>query len=569
MANLNVTYEYVGTIEDEASEIAVAIKGIMESCDDDFIPPMSCRNSATADINEQTLHSKDIVPYWQQILSQKNIVAYINNEIVGFLSFRHDYVRDKFLPVVQNEVINYISTICIIKKYRGQHITSHFYDMLENNNDIPEDMACECVATRTWNENIAHIGLLQKRGYTLTHTTFGDRDFDGIKYDTVYYCKCPKRRHTLKFSDKEDGAFKVMVITTGGTIAQQHDEFDRTVQQETSSPFKDCIEDIVKRLNEVGAKKQETHFVDTVLIEELLNKDSSNIVSEDWVVLVNKIVAEYDNYKAFVITHGTNTLGYTSAALSFALGRLGKPVVLTGSQVSFGEPGSDAQMNLENAIRIATYNKVDLWGVMVVFGSKIINGTRVKKTTEYDYDAFKAFGAGKLIGTIGNSVRIDEAELNVHKSNWKNPAKSRDELEIANRFDMHIASFTEFPGMRSDIFKVLVEGEAKIKGFILRATGAGDPNVAEVGSIYDNLRDGFEYLRRKKIPIIVTTQAPDGIASMDINTPGKEARKLGAIPARDMSMESMTVKMAWLLGLGLPYDEIRRRMGEALRGEIK
>lgn len=76
-------------------------------------------------------------------------------------------------------------------------------------------------------------------------------------------------------------------------------------------------------------------------------------------------------------------------------------------------------------------------------------------------------------------------------------------------------------------------------------------------------------IRRKKIPIIVTTQAPDGIASMDINTPGKEARKLGAIPARDMSMESMTVKMAWLLGLGLPYDEIRRRMGEALRGEIK
>ena len=185
MANLNVTYEYVGTIEDEESAIAVAIREIMESCDDDFIPPMSYRNSSTADLNEQTLHSRDIIPYWKQILSQKNIVAYINDEIVGFLSFRHDYVKDKFLPVVQNEVINYISTICIIKKYRGQHITSHFYDMLENNNDMPEDMAWECVATSTWNENNAHIGLLQKRGYTLTHTTFEDRDFDGIKYDIV------------------------------------------------------------------------------------------------------------------------------------------------------------------------------------------------------------------------------------------------------------------------------------------------------------------------------------------------------------------------------------------------
>lgn len=56
---------------------------------------------------------------------------------------------------------------------------------------------------------------------------------------------------------------------------------------------------------------------------------------------------------------------------------------------------------------------------------------------------------------------------------------------------------------------------------------------------------------------------------MDINTPGKEARKLGAIPAHDMSMESITVKLAWLLGIGLPYDEIRRRMGEAIHGEIK
>lgn len=569
MSNYNVTYKYIGTIKDKNSNEALSIKKIMESCDNDFIPPMSYRDSSTADINEQSLHGKNIIPYWEQILMQNNIVALIDNEIVAFLSFRHDYIKDKFQPVVQNEIINYISTICVLKKYRGHHITSHFYEMLENNNDIPADVACDCIATRTWNENIAHINLLQKRGYTLTHTTFEDRDYDGIKYDTVYYCKCPNRRHMLKFSDKKDGAFKVMIITTGGTIAQQHDEFDRTIQQKTSSPFKDCIEDIVRRLNEVGAKKHETHFVDTVLIEELLNKDSSNIVSEDWVVLVNKIVAEYDNYKAFVITHGTNTLGYTSAALSFALGRLGKPVVLTGSQVSFGEPGSDAQMNLENAIRIATYNKVDLWGVMVVFGSKIINGTRVKKTTEYDYDAFKAFGAGKLIGTIGNSVRIDEAELSIHKSNWKNPAKSRDELEVANCFDMHIASFTEFPGMHSDIFKVLVEGDSKIKGFILRATGAGDPNVAEVDAIYDNLREGFEYLRRRKIPIIVTTQAPDGVASMDINTPGKEARKLGAIPARDMSMESMTVKMAWLLGLDLPYDEIRRRMGESLRGEIK
>jgi L-asparaginase len=569
MANSDVVYKYIGVIEDDSCADAQAIKTIMEACDNDFIPPMSVRESACKNLSNQEVHDKDIKVYWKIILAQKNVAAYIGETMVAFLSFRHDDNKEDFEPVVQSEVVNYVSTICVLKGYRGKHITSHFYDMLENGIDIPDEVKGDCVATRTWNENYAHIGLLQKRGFTLTHTIVGDREQDGIKYDTVYYCKCPKRRHVLTFSDKQnESGYKVMVITTGGTIAQKHNEFDRTVQQETSSPFKDCIVTIVEQMNDIGAKKQENHYVDTILIEELLNKDSSNIVPEDWEVLVNKIVDEYDNYKAFVITHGTNTLGYTSAALSFALGRLGKPVVLTGSQVSFGEPGSDAQMNLENALRIATYNKYDLWGVMVVFGSKIINGTRVKKTTEYAYDAFKAFGAGKLIGDIGNSIKIDESGLEAHRNNWKNPAKSRDELEVANHFNMNIASFTEFPGMTSDIFNYLVDN-CGIKGFILRSTGAGDPNVATAGVRYENLRNAFDYLRRKKIPIIVTTQAPDGTASMDINTPGKEARKLGAIPARDMSMESMTVKLAWLIAKDLPYEEIRKQMGQSDHGEIK
>ena len=368
--------------------------------------------------------------------------------------------------------------------------------------------------------------------------------------------------------------FNILLITTGGTIAQEHDEYGRTRQRKdeegSSNPFDDCITEIKKRLSEKASKYEETHFIEEIKTEELFNKDISNIISEDWVLLIDKIAEEHDNYSAFVITHGTNTLGYTLAALSFALGRLGKPVVLTGSQISYGQLDFDALMNLENAIRIAAYSKEKLYGVMVVFGSMIINGTRVKKTTEFDYDAFKTFGESKLIGRIGNSVRFDVAALNAHRSNWKNPAQSQEELDVTRRFDMNIASLTEFPGMNSSIFRALVDSEdSKIKGFILRSTGAGDPNVAEPDVLYKNLREGFEFLREKEIPIVVTTQAPDGIASMDINTPGKLARSLGAIPARDMSMESMTVKLAWLLGRKLPYDEIRRQMGEAVHGEIK
>jgi L-asparaginase len=363
-------------------------------------------------------------------------------------------------------------------------------------------------------------------------------------------------------------AFRILLITTGGTIAQTHDEDGRTIQGDSSDPFQECVNGIVEKLNEKSFESG-TYNIEGVDIVDLLNKDSSNIIPEDWVKLIDQIVDNYKKYSAFVITHGTNTLGYTSAALSFALGRFGKPVVLTGSQVSFGFPGSDAQMNLENAIRIAAYSEKKIAGVMVVFGSMIISGTRVKKTTEFDYDAFKSFNSGTL-GRIGNSVRFEEKPLADHMEFLGNIARTKEELDVNKVFETRIASLTEYPGMRSAIFKALVESrESEVRGFIFRATGAGDPNVADSDAPFENLREGFEYLLKKEIPIVVTTQAPDGIASMDINTPGILAYKLGAIPARDMSMESMTVKLAWLLGKGTPYSAMREQMTMPYRGEIR
>jgi L-asparaginase len=111
--------------------------------------------------------------------------------------------------------------------------------------------------------------------------------------------------------------------------------------------------------------------------------------------------------------------------------------------------------------------------------------------------------------------------------------------------------------------------ERGAEGFIYQATGASDPNIASINSGFDNLRAGFEYLRDKKIPIIITTQALDGVASMDVNNPGRIAFELGAIPAWDMSLEAMTVKLGWLLGRKFPYEEIRTLMLECFRGEIE
>jgi len=139
-----------------------------------------------------------------------------------------------------------------------------------------------------------------------------------------------------------------------------------------------------------------------------------------------------------------------------------------------------------------------------------------------------------------------------------------DDLIWNNEYDMRIVSLTEFPGMSPDIFKTLVENN-DIKGFIFRAFGAGDVSA--------NLHKAFEYLKTYEIPIVVTTQAPNGNSNFQVNEPGQllKEKKL-AIPAYDMSIESQTAKLAWLLAKKakgeMGYSDVLREMTEDYRGEI-
>lgn len=222
-------------------------------------------------------------------------------------------------------------------------------------------------------------------------------------------------------------------------------------------------------------------------------------------------------------------------------------------------------MNLENTLRVIT-EKEKLAGVFLIFGSKIITGTRVKKKNEFAYDAFETFGRLQDIGHIGNSILFNEDALKRHSSYLGTKSKNKSGLEIKNDFDNNIMSLTEFPGLKSEY--IIKLAESGVKGFILRATGAGDPNVASANVDYPNLREAIVYLQEHNIPIVVTTQAPDGVASMNINEPGILAKELGAIPAWDMSMETITTKLSWLIANGYSYEEIQKLMVTSLRGEI-
>ena len=349
---------------------------------------------------------------------------------------------------------------------------------------------------------------------------------------------------------------KILIILTGGTIAGNiAGAKDKKNSKARANSFdfllNNSLENIQKSLN-INIK-----------VSDIFNIDSSNILPQNWVAILDKIKDNYDSFDAFIILHGTNTMGYSAAALSFALENINKPVILTGAQVPMGTLGSDAMTNLANALRLAAWPHHSIKGVIAVFGSKIISGVRVKKGTDFDYDPFSSFITGAL-GQIGRFVRISDTSLNKHNhylSKFKPLASNAKTLSIKKEFaTCSVASLTEFPGMSPEIFKDLVDG-SDIKGFVFRAFGAGDAST--------NLLAGFEYLKKKKIPIVVTSQAPQGIANFQVNEPGKilKDRDL-AIPAYDMNIESMTVKMAWLIAQKLSYEEIKKKMLEDLHGEI-
>jgi L-asparaginase len=351
---------------------------------------------------------------------------------------------------------------------------------------------------------------------------------------------------------------RLLLITTGGTIAGIVAGDQYSAHQLPGHGLMDQLETTLADIQRNNAQNR------GVVIEplDLFNLDSSDVRPENWKQIVAAIQDNYDGYDAFVVTHGTNTLGYTCAALSFAFESIGKPVILTGAQVPHGWPGSDAQMNLENAVRVAALTDAPgpLRGVVCVFGSHIITGTRVKKNTEFDYDAFQSFSTSSL-GRIGRVIRWNVGNLDRHHSYM---AAQGSPLAVKNVFDPRVLSFTEFPGMDPGMFEDLVTrfmDEGRLRGLVFRAYGAGD-----VSTLF---QPALHAIKNRQIPIVVTTQAPNGISNFSVNAPGLLMRKHQlAMPAYDMNIESITTKLMWLLAQDLDHPQIVSAMATDLRGEI-
>lgn len=326
---------------------------------------------------------------------------------------------------------------------------------------------------------------------------------------------------------------KILLITTGGTI---------TMIREEEGGLAPCHNTEI-----LSTYVPELNLIAKFDILPVIDVDSSNIQPEFWSKLAQIIYDRMPNYDGIVVTHGTDTMAYTAAALSFMIQELPKPIVITGAQVPLLDIGSDGRINLINAFRVAT---LDIAEVVIVFGSEIIRGTRAKKLSAFDIQAFTTVNEFPL-GTIGLTIKLHG---NYHKRSKRKPL-------LQNSLDPNVAKISVYPGLKPEIIEYLASTH---NGIVIEGYGAG--NIPTEGN--SSLCNSIAQATSKNIPVVICTQCIVGSTELELYNVGRAALKAGAIPAMDMTPETTLVKLMWLLAQTKDISKIESMMQKSFVGEV-
>ncbi|AKU90005.1 asparaginase [Vulgatibacter incomptus] len=278
------------------------------------------------------------------------------------------------------------------------------------------------------------------------------------------------------------------------------------------------------------------------------NVDSSDISPALWQTLARRIHERLSAFDGVVVTHGTDTMAYTAAALSFMLRNLPRPVVLTGSQVPIGEIRTDARLNLIDAVTAAARGP-ELPEVVICFDSKLFRGNRSRKQKIAEYDAFASPNLPPL-GGLGVEVTIAPAR------------RPRGTFQLLDRLETRIHSLPVFPGIDpAPHVAHLANGE--VKGLVVSAFGAGNFPIQGPRSLLPL----FSLARDRKVPVLVTSQSERNAVALSLYESGAAALELGAIGAGDMTPEASVVKLMHAAAYGRGLAGVRRILEANVAGE--
>jgi glutamyl-tRNA(Gln) amidotransferase subunit D len=382
-----------------------------------------------------------------------------------------------------------------------------------------------------------HIILKLKSGYNvgirIEPTTRVEKVGQGAK-PTFTPPPLPKHKKGLP---------KVAIVSTGGTIASRVDYRTGGVRPALSASD---LYSVVPELSEIAV-------VDT---EILFSVYSENITSKHWTETA-KTVAEHikKGVAGVVVAHGTDTLGYTAAALSFALQDLPVPVIMVASQRSADRPSSDAATNLVAAVKAAAgapFAEVVVAMHETVSDKSIVfhRGTKVRKCHTSRRDTFKSVNALPL-------ARIEGDKITMLPRNYSKRDFSR-KLELKPTFDTRVALVKFHPNLNSQVVDWYVE--KGYRGIILEGTGLG-----HVGNyLFSAIRKAIG----KDVVVAMTSQCIWGRLDMNVYDQGRDLLAMGVLSLEDMLPETAFVKLMWVLGQTSNTKEAKKLLKKNIANEL-
>ena len=318
---------------------------------------------------------------------------------------------------------------------------------------------------------------------------------------------------------------RVLIIATGGTIASTSDGAG-LAPTATGRELADKVP-LIDTIAELG-------FV------QPMNIDSTNMRPRDWLRIKDVIVESYGDYDGFVVLHGTDTMAYTAAALSYLIQDSEKPIVLTGSQQPMASPFTDAKLNLYQSVLYAADDASR--DVSVVFSGKAIAGTRAHKQRTMSFNAFMSMNYPSL-AYIRND-RIVRAGAGMGSAA---APKAGTAPAVFDALDERVLVLKLTPELQPSIFELL---KRDYDAIILETFG--------IGGIPDTLHDAIFGWVDSGRTLVVTTQVPEEGLDLGVYEVGRAyAENPGVLKGDDMSTEALVAKTMWVLGQTRDPEAVR------------
>jgi glutamyl-tRNA(Gln) amidotransferase subunit D len=393
------------------------------------------------------------------------------------------------------------------------------------------------------------------RGILMPHHEFSDPDVVVIKLRSGYNIGIRTGAGTTvevisKVQPKEGKPHQIQpakdkktvsVLGTGGTIASYVDYRTGAVHPALSA------DDLVAAVPEIGE-------ICNIRSEVIFSIFSENMTVDHWQTLAAAVADRLNGgVDGCIIPHGTDTMGYTSAAMSFMLEGLTKPVVLVGAQRSSDRPSTDAHTNLVSSARFIVEG--DAAGVYVLMhesssdtAGAVHLGTKVRKMHTSRRDAFHSVNCSPV-------ARIEFEDGIEYMADHQK--RSEGKVSLRETMDANVALLQFYPGMSPSAFESVLSSH---HGVVFAGSGLGHVSKEMVKVIAKAIRSGTK--------VVMTSQCLYGRVNLNVYDTGRDLITAGVIPGEDMLPETAYVKLMWVLGQTSQDDEVRRMMTANLRGEI-